>query len=196
MRRVFPKSDPLERKLRHLLTFYRLTLRPEQVALLGLVSLSRAPTPEATVLMLARGMPSLAAILADQSDSSNFRSLSAMAHEHLLTYDRAADGATSWTCHPVLRDHFRQVVLGLGTDTGPEAAGLLAGRPGGATPSEFRALQPVLTAVELLLDAGELTEADRLFRERLDNGQVFRRLDGVTGWQQPNVAVGCGRPSE
>ena len=21
-------------------------------------------------------------------------------------------------------------------------------------------------------------------------------LDGVTGWQQPNVAVGCGRPSE
>jgi tetratricopeptide (TPR) repeat protein len=170
------ETDPLERKLRHLLNFYERALPQNRVALLGLISLFRAPAPEATILTLARNLPSVATVLADLPDEALLGLLSSMAREHLLTYDRASDGSKTWTCHPVIRDHFRQALLGWATDIGPEAAGLLAGQPASQRATDVRELQPVLAAIELLLDANDFVTAGMLFSERLGDGEIFLSL--------------------
>jgi tetratricopeptide (TPR) repeat protein len=166
----------LEGKLSRLLLFYEQRLPRERVALLGMVSLFRAPVPEATILALARGLPAVADPLGSRTDSVLRQTLEIMAREHLLSRDPVKDGSSVWSCHPVLRDHFRKALLGWGKDTAASAAGLLTGEPSGERATSVEQLQPMLTAIELLLDAGDYHGADRLYRERLENGEIFKWL--------------------
>ncbi len=168
------ETGTLEGKLSRLLLFYEQSLPTERLALLGLVSLFRAPVPETTILTLARGLPAVAASLGGQKDAALSQVLGAMAREHLLICDQAGDGSSVWSCHPVLRDHFRRTLLGWGTGTAAEAAGLLTGTPSQERVTSVTQLQPALTAIELLLDAGDFAGAHRLYRERLENGELFK----------------------
>ena len=170
------ETGTLEGKLSRLLLFYEQRLPRDQLALLGLVSLFRAPVPEATIVTLARSLPAVANALGDRADAALRQALEMMAHEHLLIRDQAADGSSVWSCHPVLRDHFRNTLLGWGKDTGATAAGLLTGEPSQGRATSLEQLQRVLTAIELLLDAGECAGAFRLYRERLENGEIFKWL--------------------
>jgi tetratricopeptide (TPR) repeat protein len=168
------ENDPFERKLRQLLGFYETRLPRDRVALLGLVSLFRTPVPEQTLLTLARRLPAVADALADFSDDALRRALQQMGHEHLLSRELTDDGSPAWSCHPILRDHFRQALLGWAPGVGTTAAGLLAGQPSTDRPVNIRALEPVLAAVELLLGAGDFDSANRLYSDRL--GQIFLSL--------------------
>jgi tetratricopeptide (TPR) repeat protein len=178
------ETGTLEGKISRLLLFYERTLPPERVALLGLVSLFRAPVPEATILTLARGLQAVAAALGGRSDAALHQVLVAMAHAHLLICDQAEDGSSVWSCHPVLRDHFRQTLLGRGTGTAAAAAGLLTGEPSQERASSVAQLQPVLTAIELLLDAEDFAGAEGLYRERLENGGLFQWLPAPADGQR------------
>lgn len=170
------ETDSLERKLKHLLAFYEKRLPRERVALLGLVSFFRAPAPQATIITLAKGLPAVAGALAGLGKTGIERALQAMGREHLLIRDIDESGAQTWSCHPILRDHFRQALLGWAPEIGKDAAGMLAGRPSRGRPADVRAIQPVLDAIALLLDAGDFKGANSLYRERLANGLWFRWL--------------------
>lgn len=87
-------------------------------------------------------------------------------------------------CHPILRDHFRAVLLGTGADTARRAADLLTGQPSEARPRSVKEIEPVLLAIELLLDAGDFKAADALYRDRLQNGDLFKWI--------PALAEGLG----
>jgi tetratricopeptide (TPR) repeat protein len=165
-------ADPLERKLKHLLSFYERTLPRDRVALIGLISLFRAPATEKVLLALARRLPAVAKTLNGKSDDDLRSELRAMGREHLLVRDTRSDGSEAWSCHPILRTHFRRSLLAQEWDVGPAAASLFAAQPT-AGRRGLEALEPVLAAIELLLDAGEIAGADQLYRERLDNGHIF-----------------------
>lgn len=177
------ESDPLERKLKHLLALYEAGLPRHRVALLGLVSLFRSPAPEATLLMLARGLRAVQGALDAFDDDALAQELRAMANEHLLVHDSHSGNA--YSCHPVLRDHFRGNLLGLGGDVASGAAGLLAGQPCEGDPKDVRELEPVLVAIEILLEVGDVQRADDLHQGRLEDGRIFLR------WPAPSEGLRC-----
>jgi hypothetical protein len=174
------EDEPLERKLRHLLQFYEQSLPRTRVALLGLVSLFRTPAPVSRLLSLARGLLGVQDVFRGVADDVLFRELEAMARDHLLIRDRPDDGTNAYSCHPILRDHFRKSLLGWDEGVAASAAGLLTGAPSDQRPTDIRQLEPALAAIELLLDANDFQAADELYRGRLDNGELFKHLPAPT----------------
>ncbi len=168
-------KDGLEGKLRRLLGFYEHHLPRGHATLLGLVALFRSPVEEATIRTLA-GAAAVAGDLAALGEAARRRALEALARDGLLQREHDAAGATLLSCHPVLRDHFRAGLLARASGLAAEAAGLLTGRPAEGRPTDLRQIEPVLAAIELLLEAGDVAGADRLYRERLENGNLFQSL--------------------
>ena len=75
------ETDTLDGKLSRLLLFYEQRLPRDHVAVLGLVSLFRAPAPDATLLTLARGLPEVANALGTQTDAALCRVLETIGHD-------------------------------------------------------------------------------------------------------------------
>ncbi|MFC7333880.1 SIR2 family protein [Rhodocista pekingensis] len=162
---------PLAEKLRRLLGFYERRLSPTQVRLLGVVALFRTPVAEATVLRIARGLFGEDAEAPLPADSALRTTLSRLQLDGVLTREPMADGA-GYAAHPVLRDHFRGVLIGSGA--AGRAADLLSGAPSDDRPRTLAAVEPVLLAIDLLQAAGDFRAADALYRGRLENGQLLK----------------------
>lgn len=178
------ENEELEAKLRRVLTFYEQHLPPERTALLGLVSFFRAPVATGTLVTLARELPKVSDALGRCDDHAVEWELGRMAMEHLLIRD-IDGGSALWSCHPILRDHFRATLLGWDEKLATKSAGLIAGAPSDERPTNIVQLQPVLDAIDLLLTAGAYHSANDLYRNRLDNGQIFLDLTA------PAVGMAC-----
>ena len=176
---ALPEGASLNDKLRRLLAFYEKKLPVVQVQILGIVSLFRAPVADETVLRLARGV--FGEALPD--DATLTTELRRLQSRGILTREPIEGGQGS-ACHPILRDHFRAVLLGTGADTARRAADLLTGQPSEGRPRNVKEIEPVLLAIELLLDAGDFNAADALYRGRLENGDLFKWI--------PALAEGLG----
>ncbi|HEY0838345.1 MAG TPA: SIR2 family protein [Azospirillum sp.] len=166
---------PLYDKLRRLLTFYERALSVTQVRLLAMVALFRSPVAEATVLRLIRGVFEEESAEALPSDDVLAAELRALHARSILSREPMA-GGWGYASHPILRDHFRAVLLEAGTAIACRAADLLSGAPSGETPRTVEEIEPVLLAIDLLLDADEFEAADSLYRERLENDLVFLNI--------------------
>lgn len=189
------RDDPLERRLKRLLEFYEKEMPRVQAAMLGIVSFFRSLAPTGAIVALARRLPGVADATADYSDQELVAVLDKLGSQHLLIGDPMAE---NWSCHPILRDHFRQNLLGWSPAIAKGAAGfltkdfqgrwsfpnsaddtstsLLTARPSRDLPRNVNELEPIVTAVELLLEIGDFDGADQLFRERLEDGNLFRQL--------------------
>lgn len=55
-------------------------------------------------------------------------------------------------------------------------ADLVTDQPSSGRSTDIRALEPVLAAIELLNDAGDVKRASELYQARLDGGAIFRHL--------------------
>jgi tetratricopeptide (TPR) repeat protein len=154
-------DDPLEAKMSHLLAFYEKCLPETHRQALGLIALFRAPVGESTLVPLWEE-------LLDNHETGTELSvaLKALHREHLLTADPSLDGEWRYACHPILREHFRSGILGR-PSFGREAAGTLAGPPNVGQATSLAEAQTLATAVELLLEAGEITAPHDLYRARL-----------------------------
>lgn len=162
---------PLAEKLRRLLGFYQRCLSPTQVRLLSVVALFRTPVAEATVLSLARGLfgDDTDAPLPD--DPVLRATLASLQLDGVLTREPMAEGS-GYAAHPVLRDHFRSVLIGSGSAS--RAADLLSRAPSDDRPRTLAAVEPALLAIDLLQAAGDFTAADALVRERLEGGKLLK----------------------
>ena len=99
-------------------------------------------------------------------------------------------GLASWhpdgtiSAHPLVRDTFRPLVMaaaGVAADTA------LAGMPAGTVTSRADALQ-VVEVIELLLDAGQWHAADDMYRNRCDDGEVWKDLPAARLGQRAATA--------
>lgn len=173
-----PPGTPLNDKLRRLLGFYDKRLPPDQVRLLTIVALFRSPVTEETLLRLARGLfTDTTQPLPD--DAALSYALTVLNARGILSRE-PIEGGHGYACHPILRDHFRAVLLGTGADTARRAADLLTGQPSNERPQSVKEIEPVLLAIELLLDAGEFKAADELYRGRLKNGWTLVNVPALT----------------
>ena len=99
-------------------------------------------------------------------------------------------GLASWhpdgtiSAHPLVRDTFRPLVLAA---AGIAANTALAGIPAGNVASRADALR-VVEVIELLLDAGQLGPADDMYRNRCDDGEVWRDLPAARLGQRAATA--------
>lgn len=168
-------DSPLAGKLQRLLVFYERRLPSAQVRLLGVVALFRAPVAEATILRLVRGLHGQNRKDPLPDDAALVGELRRMHARGILSYEPTEDGH-GYACHPILRDHFRGVLLRGGRATAQRAADLLKGQPSSQSPRSVREIESVLLAIEVLLDAGKFKEADELYLQRLENGQVFLKI--------------------
>lgn len=170
------EDSPLHKKMRNLLRFYEKRLPQEQVRLLSIVSLFRAPVAEATVLRLARALPGAKGAPALPDDAALSRALKMLHGQDILNDEPLDDGERGYACHPILRDHFRSLIVNQGAAAARTAADLLAGPPASEPPQSVKDIEPVLLAIELLLDAGEFKAADDLYVGRLYTSRVFKNL--------------------
>lgn len=163
-------EGPLEAKMERLLNFYEERMPEPHRQALGLVALFRAPVGEATLAPLWEKLPGKPG-----GDRSLHAALEELRREHLLTADPGEDGQPRYACHPILRDHFRGRVLRK-RRFARDAAGLIAGPPDPAKARSREAVQIVATAIEVLLEAGDVKAANDLYQSRLDKPRVFLRL--------------------
>jgi len=149
--------------MRRLLKFYEDRLPESQKKALGLLALFRIPVSEAQLTPLWKRNDSL------------HDALHELHLEGLLTADPGEDRNPRYVCHPILRDYFRaQVTAEPGFAR--EAANLIAGPPDAQKTRSLEAIQIIASAIEVLLDAGEVIAADNLYKSRLENGNLFRWL--------------------
>lgn len=203
---ALPAESPLAGKIQRLLAFYEKNLPRTQGRLLSIVALFRSPVAEQTILGLARGLfPKASDLL--PIDAILVRELRTLQARGILSCSwlnslqpgtpqlsrlsrllkmfsmrSSSEPITvirGYACHPILRDHFRGVLIGAGTATARRAADLLQGRPSEDQPHSVQELEPVLLAIELLLEAGEIVKADELFRGRLEDGRLFLYLPAL-----------------
>jgi len=171
---ALPEGASLNDKLRRLLVFYEKKLPVAQVRILGIVSLFRAPIADETVVRLVRGV-FCEALPDDATLTTDLRRLQSRG---ILTREPIEGGQGS-ACHPILRDHFRAVLLGTGADTARRSADLLTGQRSEGRPQNVKEIEPVLLAIELLLDAGDFKAANALYKQRLRYGEVFQWIPAL-----------------
>ena len=162
-------------KVLRLLVYYEKTLPIVQVRLLNIVALFRSPVAEEAIVHLARGMFGRKRKIPLPNNALLASELKKLHTRGILTRERI-EGGHGYACHPILRDHFRSALLGAGVNTARRAAQLLQGAPAGGEPSSVKEIEPLLLAIELLLEIGEFSMADDLYRQRLDDGLLFRTL--------------------
>ena len=155
----------LEEKVRHLLEFYEGRLPEAHRQVLGLLALFRAPVGVKTLDPL---WTKLIRAPADLGPTLDF-----LHREHLLTDDPGPEGEHLYACHPILRDHFRRRMMGT-EGFARDAASLLGEAPDAAKARSLETVMRVITAIELLLECGDLNAADDLYQSRLENGEVFK----------------------
>jgi hypothetical protein len=173
-----PADAPLAGKLKRLLVFYEHQLPPTQVQLLSVIALFRTPVAEDTILRLARELfakQGREALPDDTALAAELRRL----HTRGMLSREPLEGGHGYACHPILRDHFRAVLLSAGADTAQRAADWLTGQPSRESSWSVKEIEPVLLAIELLLDMGVFEAADELYRVRLENGNVFRWIPAL-----------------
>lgn len=159
-------NSPLTGKLQRLLAFYERNLPVHQAAILSIVALFRSPVPEESVARLAQASFSLPTSVATTI-------LSKLHSRGVLTREPAYEDY-GYSCHPILRDHFREVFIGTGAVK--TAADLLKGRPSQRRPRSTSEIEPLLIAIEILIDANDILSANDIFRQRLDDGEIFKLI--------------------
>jgi tetratricopeptide (TPR) repeat protein len=173
-----PPGAPMSDKLRRLLVFYDKQLPPDHVRLLSIVALFRSPVTEETVARLMRGVFETRMAPSFPAEDATSHVLATLHTGGILSLE-PVEGAYGYACHPILRDHFRAVLLGTGAETARRTADLLSGKPSEERPRTVKEIEPVLSAIELLLDAGDFKGADDLYRGRLGDGLVFRCIPAI-----------------
>ncbi|MDP8238009.1 MAG: SIR2 family protein [Candidatus Hatepunaea meridiana] len=173
------ENETLERKMHHLLGFYEECLPEGRRALLGVISLFRDPIEPETIATLTGKLGDL------KGDSENLppdkisSELNRLHTDKLLIRDIDPEGSEIWSCHPILRDHFRAMLLTDSPAIATETASFLTDRPSSENPKTIVEIRPITTAIELLIEAGNFKRADELFRERLNNGEVFKFIPAI-----------------
>ena len=166
----------LEDKLKRLLDFYEKQLPDTRIAILGIISLFRTPIPSKKVIALAGRLAETLQPLGSLRDDTIYKELEVLSREGLLLKENGENRVVVFSCHPILRDHFRRKLLSIDARVAKSVALYLTERPSISEISSLEELEPVVSSIEMLQEAGGFQHADELFRERLRDGYIFQRL--------------------
>ncbi len=159
-----PSGEKLEDKVSHMFGFYEEQLQDGQKELLGVISLFKRPIETKSFLPLVKEMKALEGTpLVGMEEGEIQRQLDVLTRDFLV--ENTQEGIT---CHPVIRDYFRETLQIGGVRK--EAADFLSKRPGSKQPQTIEEVRDLVDAVVLLCDAGEIKAAVDLVTSRLATG--------------------------
>jgi hypothetical protein len=163
-------NDFLDKLLR-LLEFYSATLDALQHAVLRALSIFRSPVAQRAVNAL---VPKIIKHVGQEGDTTE-RTIAQQLDRLRVTGLVIRDGSLSapvYACHPIVRDYFRQSLLGQREASGA-AINLLVSRPDDLGLQGATNLEPLLLACEALLMSGSIGAAVEIFSTRLQRGEAF-----------------------
>jgi hypothetical protein len=175
-RSAMNEGEHLQAKICRLLDFYENALPSHRRALMRLISLFRSPVDPNTLKRLAKKLPETKDVLGSVSAPLLRQYLRELRTEQLIIREKAETGGDRFSCHPVLRDHFRRSMIDRDSKAALGVADLLKDRPASDRPKDVGEIEPILSAIELLQQAGNFRRADELYQGRLNNGMVFRSI--------------------
>jgi hypothetical protein len=155
-------------RVQSVLSFYADHLSAQDRFLVGLVSQFRRPVSTTVILTLGK-QPQYGEQLKSWLPADVATAVTRRLTGLLTMHD---DGGVS--AHPLVRDVFRQDVL-RGEQAKAASELILSDVPGGAVHSTQAAIT-VSEVTQLLTEAGEWELADAMYRDRLDDGDVFYGL--------------------
>jgi tetratricopeptide (TPR) repeat protein len=174
-----PTNAPLTRRISSLLKFYEKQFSITEVRLLSIVALFRSPVNEKTIIRLTKGI--FGAKRKDPLPNDNELKITLKTlHARKILTEEAFNNDLGSSCHPILRDHFRTFLINDSSGAAKKTADLLSGQPSGAKLSSTDDLEPIILAIDLLLEANDFVSADRLYKGRLENGQVFKHIPSAS----------------
>ncbi len=157
-------KDELSQKLEHTLGFYERQLENGQKELLGIISLFKRPVDTSNLIILLGRMKSLKHTPLAGADGVAIRE-----QIKVLTNDSLVmETKEGLTCHPVIRDYFRNRLKLSGSRR--EVADFLQTRPGERKPQNIEEVRDLVEAVQLLCEEGEVKTAHDLHITRLATG--------------------------
>jgi tetratricopeptide (TPR) repeat protein len=166
----------VEQKLRHILTTYEKHLSPHGAALMGIVALFRAAVEESLIRSVATQASCLKGLFSHFGEDVLHAELVALCEEDLMLRNDCGSLGFLYSCHPLVRDYYQRVLLTRYETVASEVASILLKQPGEKLRTGAARLEPIITAVKLLIDTGDITRADRVFIEQLRDGNEFRDL--------------------
>ncbi|TKD12455.1 helix-turn-helix domain-containing protein [Polyangium fumosum] len=173
------RDDPLARRLARVLSAYAAALPDAERDLLARLSVLSAGADEDALLVLASASPRVAGALAGASAEGVRRALARL--ERLGLVFRAGGEPPRWSSHPFVRDHFRSLLpvspsaVQAAMTAPPEGTLIFAPRQ---KPRDRGRLDAVEEVIRALLDAGQPTEAYRVYSQTLGG---FSHLGLVLG---------------
>jgi tetratricopeptide (TPR) repeat protein len=153
-------------RVNRVLRFYSERLSEPDRYLTAAVSLFVRPVTARAVLEIARHVASHGGLA--RWSEADVVSAARLRLPELVTVH--TDGTLS--AHPLVRDRFRPLVMGVAKEATNIA---LADLPRGQVTTRADALR-VVEAIELLIDAAQWTAADSLYQNRLEEGRVWKHL--------------------
>jgi hypothetical protein len=157
-------DERLEEKFKNMFEFYEKQLHEGQKELLGIISLFKRPVEIKSFLPLVKNMKSLKGTgLEGMEENEIQKQVDALIKDFLV--EKTREGIT---CHPVIRDYFRETLQIGGVKK--EVADFLSKRPARERPKTIGEVRDLVDAVVLLCEAGELKAADDLVTSRLSEG--------------------------
>lgn len=174
VRNLLLRADtPFLSKLTKLLAFYKSTIASTQDIVISALSLFRSPVRKDYLITFAsRFLP------ANESESRT--SLSAellkLASIGLVLRDVISD-VEAYSCHPIIRDYFRDAFLQVKPgETSSAARDLVSSRPDDIGLVGVAEIEPLLLAIETFIDLGDINSAKSFYAQRLKGGQLFLEL--------------------
>jgi len=179
-------DERLEEKFKHMFEFYEQQLHDGQKELLGIISLFKRPIEIKSFLPLVKDMKSLKGTDLEGSDDYVIQQQIDVLIKDFLV-EKTREGIT---CHPVIRDYFRETLKIGGVKK--EAADFLIKRPGSNIPQTIEEVRDLVDAVVLLCEAGEFKAAMNLSNSRLAGGgydfDVFKTLPALVEGLESDLA--------
>lgn len=173
------ESISLQRKLQNLLDSYRNLMSSASCRLLGLIALFRAPVSQSTLTKLYTQLATCAAAPEFPKAPNLDFELQELSKHHLISADRDQGGEKLYSCHAVLKEYFRHLLLSSDAHIAQVIARNLTDRPDWSERGGLQEVTAVATAIEILIEAGDFRSAHDLYVHRLNGGESFITLPAV-----------------
>ena len=158
-------------KLLRLMDFYHESLSDYQKALIYSLSIFRSPVPVETTSRLTNKI--YTELNNQDFDLSLLEAQLSIVRTTGIILRDIVENRRYYSCHPVIRDFFRNKFFSNGKDVSLKTINLLTDRPDEALIQGHKSYEMIILSIESLVEINEFSRALELFGTRLNKGKVF-----------------------
>ncbi|WP_018416699.1 SMEK domain-containing protein [Teredinibacter turnerae] len=165
-------------KLSRLMMFYKNNIDNVQYNIISALSMFRSPIMPGTLIELSKKFSRRDDYyfdIDDHIDSTIYLEINKLVDLGLIILDQA-DNEDVYGCHPIMREFFSNSALESDSYRGHIVTNFLVNQPDSAGIIGASEIEKYKVSIEVLLKIGDIYQAERLYRDRLDHGRIFITL--------------------